>query len=199
MKRSRRTVVVFSSLMGVLCLTSILLMTLAPAPLTPDQASNLFATDSGSQLDTIFDTKVSPKPGVWRYIYIHHSRTPAGNALTLGHNTGGLSDHFLIGNGSGCIDGEIQLSQRWNLQSPAAPPPGAKGIDPACISICLVGDFDHAVPTATQMRRLNQLVSTLQARFRIPAEQVTWVDQTNTPAAIGRYFPADAFRSQLMP
>lgn len=199
MKRSRRTVVVFSSLMGVLCLTSILLMTLAPAPLTPDQASNLFAADSSNQLDVIFDTKVPAKPGVWRYIYIHQSRTPDGNAVTLGRNTGGLSDHFLIGNGSGSIDGEIQMSQRWNLQSPAAPPQGARGIDPSCISICLVGDFDHAVPTATQMRRLNQLVSTLQARFRIPAEQVTWMDHPNTPASVGRYFPADAFRSQLLP
>src|SRR5437016_939088 len=112
-KKSHRKLIVFSTLLGVLSLTSALLMALAPAPLVPSR---------------------------WRYLYIHHSQTPAGNAITLGQATGGLGDHFVIGNGDGLMDGEIQVGQRWNQQQVALPPLGANKIDPACISIGLVGD-----------------------------------------------------------
>jgi len=185
--------------MAVLTFTSALLLALAPAPLTPDAASTLFAIDNPSTLDVIFETKAQAKPGRWKYVFIHHSRTPAGNAMSLGQNTGGLSDHFVIGNGDGAIDGEIQIGQRWNQQQSATPPIGAASIDPACISICLVGDFDRAVPTSTQLRRLGQLVGTLQGRFRIPADHVMLVDQAGSTAGVGKYFPGTALREQLLP
>jgi hypothetical protein len=62
-----------------------------------------------------------------------------------------------------------------------------------------VGDFDRAVPTATQLRRLTQLVNALQGRFDIPAGQVLLLNQANSVAGMGRYFPATAFREQLLP
>ena len=200
MKKSQRSLVVFTTLMAVLTFTSALLLALAPAPLTPDAASTLFAIDNPSTLDVIFETKSPAKPGRWKYVFIHHSRTPAGNAMSLGQATGGgLSDHFVIGNGDGAIDGEIQIGQRWNQQQAAVPPTGAASIDPACISICLVGDFDKTVPTSTQLRRLGQLVGTLQGRFHIPASHVMLVDQPGSTAGVGKYFPATALREQLLP
>jgi hypothetical protein len=198
-KKSQRSLVVFTTLMAVLTFTSALLLALAPAPLTPDAASTLFAIDNPSTLDVIFETKTPAKPGRWKYVFIHHSRTPAGNAMSLGQTTGGLSDHFVIGNGDGAIDGEIQIGQRWSQQQSALPPVGAASIDPACISICLVGDFDRAVPTSTQLRRLGQLVGTLQGRFHIPADHVMLVDQPASSAGVGKYFPATALREQLLP
>ena len=199
MKKSHRKFVVFTSLIGVLTFTSALLLALAPAPLTPDAAASLFAIDAPDSMDAIFQTEVTTAPSRWKYVYIHHSRTPGGDALSLGQTTGGLNDHFVIGNGDGAIDGEIQIGQRWNQQISATPPSGARGIDPACISICLVGDFDRTVPTPTQMRRLSQLVGALQGRFRITPDHVMIVTQPNSPAASGKYFPLTAFRDQLLP
>ena len=110
-----------------------------------------------------------------------------------------MGDHFVIGNGDGCDDGEIQIGQRWNQQLSALPPAGASKIDDACISICMVGDFDQTVPTQTQIRRITQLVSALQGQLHIPQESVLLVDNPKSPAGIGRYFPKLAFRSQLLP
>jgi hypothetical protein len=198
-KQSRRRVVVFTSLIGLLTLTSALLLALAPAPLMPDAASSLFAVDAPHSMDGIFQTEVVPAPGRWKYIYIHHSRTPGGNAITLGQETGGLNDHFVIGNGDGALDGEIQIGQRWNRQLAANPPAGATGIDPACISICVIGDFDRTVPTPTQIRRLAQLIATLQGRFHIGGDRVIVFSHANAPAGIGKYFPMTALREQLLP
>jgi hypothetical protein len=198
-QRRQRKIVVFSTLLGVLTLTSALLMALEPAPITPDAASSLFAVDEPRSMDAVFVTATPVPAGRWRYVYIHHSRTASGNALTLGQQTHGVGDHFVIGNGDGCMDGEIQISQRWNQQTSALPPAGANTIDPACISICVVGDFDSTVPTPTQIRRLTQLVNALQGQLHIDRSKVLLIQEPKSAAGIGRYFPTTAFRGQLLP
>jgi hypothetical protein len=199
-KKSRRTLIVLTSLVGVLTFTSALLLALSPAPLSPDTSASLFAVDAPTGLDVVFETKVPPARDRWAYVFVHHSNTPAGSALTLAQrNSSGLGDHFVIGNGDGCADGEIQIGQRWNNQLSATPPAGATNIDPKCISICLVGDFDHTVPTPTQLKRLAQLIETIQSRLQIPAERVMLVTQPGVGGAgIGKYFPTAAFREQLL-
>ena len=199
-KKSHRNFVVFTSLIGTLTLTSALLLALAPAPLTPDASGTLLAVESAGAMEAIFHTRTPVNPSAWKYIYIHHSRSPRGNAQMLGQEAnGGLGDHFVIGNGQGALDGEIQIGYRWDNQTSPAAPAGAASIDPACISICLSGDFDSTVPTPTQLRSLTQLVSTLQSRLRVGGERVLLVNQIGATAGIGRYFPTTAFREQLLP
>jgi len=194
-KAPNRKVVVFVSLMATLALTSVLLLMLAPAPLTPDVATSLFAVDLPASLDPIFDSHSPTASQRWKYIYIHQSRTPTGSAATLPQ-----SDHFVIGNGEGTLDGEIQITRLWIGQdSILTPPAGVGQIDPACISICLIGDFDKNRPTATQQHRLTQLVCALQERLRIPASQVWLLDQPGSPAGVGRRFPTAVFRNQILP
>ena len=123
---ARRRFFVFSSLVAVLSLTSALLLAIAPAPLKPDAAGSLFALEAPPSLDVIFDTRTPLKQ--WKYIYIHHSDTAGGNAQTVGHASGGLGDHFVIGNGDGAVDGELLIGQRWDSQL-AAHVPGTQ-IDP---------------------------------------------------------------------
>jgi len=197
-KKTQRKFIVFSSLICVLTLTSALLLALAPAPLSPD-ATSLFAISQPDSMDAVFQTRKPAEAGRWKFVYIHHSKTRSGSAQSVDQSAGGVADHFVIGNGDGAVDGEIQLCPRWDGQQSAAPPVGAKSIDPACISICVVGDFDHDRPTPTQLRRLGMLVNALQAKFHIAAEDVSVVSQSNNRAGIGRYFPAAAFREQLMP
>ena len=198
MKKSQRKVIVFSTLLAVLSLTSALLMALAPAPIAPDAATSLFAVDAPASMNVIFETERRVANSQWKYIYVHHSRTTSGNAITLG-SPNGIGDHFIIGNGDGAVDGEIQISQRWNHQQHAAPPTGAQFKDATCISICVVGDFDQTVPTPTQLRRLGQLVGALRDQLQIDDQNVILIDQPNSPAGIGRYFPKAGFRQQWVP
>jgi hypothetical protein len=182
----------------VLTLTSVLLRAMQGTPLTPDAAYGLMTSDSRSSLQAVFNTEVGAQPSRWKAIYVHHSKTPGGNAASVSRVEGGCGDHFVIGNGTEAVDGEIQFSQRWNLQQSADPAPGVARVDRSCISICVVGDFDRSTPTAAQLKRLEQLVQTLQERFRIGADQVWVFDVAESAGGVGRYFPTGAFMGQLL-
>ena len=59
----------------------------------------------------------------WEYIVIHHSATAKGNAARFDYyhkkKKGweyGLAYHFVIGNGSFSGNGEIEVSNRWEMQ-----------------------------------------------------------------------------------
>jgi hypothetical protein len=191
---NQRSFLFLASLVGALCCTSFVLMALAPAPLTPDASTSLYAIQAASQLDEIFATQRPVRRGAWRYIYVHQSRKTSTDAQA------GQSDHFTIGNGQGIRDGQLHLSQRWDQQLPAmAPPDGTLSEPDVTISICMVGNLDESPPTYDQMRRLIELVRLLQARFAIPAENVTWLEQPGFAAAAGVHFPADRFRAELLP
>jgi hypothetical protein len=193
-------VAVLVSLVGVLTFTSALLLALAPAPLNPQATSSLFAIDAPQSFDVLFDSTAAPvQKGRWQYIYIHHSKSVSGTAQTLAEPGGDLADHFVIGNGDGCADGEIQIGQRWAQQQAAGRTPGADWIRPDCLSICLVGDFNQTRPTATQQRRLVQLVEALQDRLHIPAANVRCYPQTRTAAGVGAHFPSREFYAQVLP
>jgi hypothetical protein len=197
---TRRRVAVLVSLVAVLTLTSALLRALAPDPLKPQASNSLFAIDAPQSLDVVFSATGAPiTTGHWHTIYVHHSGSISGNAQTVAEAAAGLPDHFVIGNGDGCGDGEIQIGQRWTQQQVAGVTPGADQIRPDCISICLVGDFNQARPTITQQRRLAQLVSTLQSRLGIARNQVFFYAAISSPAGVGRYFPAADFQAQIIP
>ena len=196
---SQRKVVVFVSLLAVMTVTCALLLALAPAPLAPGAASSLFAVGTPDSLDEVFNTAVRMQHGRWRYVFIHHSGTDSGNAATIGESADGLPDHFVIGNGDGCNDGEVQVAQRWNHQKTAGRVEGLRAIDSSCISICLVGDFNRARPTPTQLLRLTQLVGALQTRCGIPAGNVLFLEGDKSTAGIGSYFPSESMKRQLLP
>jgi hypothetical protein len=194
----KRKFIVFVSLIGALTLTSALLLALAPDSLRPDAAQkSLFASSDPQSFERVFDTTSPIRSGRWRYVFIHHSRTPAGDAVTLADSPHGIPDHFVIGNGDGCQDGEIQITRRWLEQDVPGTIPGLPPTQPNFISICLVGDFDTMHPTANQSQRLAALVSTLQRKLNIPAANVALVSKGEGIAGIGRNFPVKAFRGQL--
>ncbi len=199
---NRRRLVVFLSLLVVLTLTSLLLQAMSRSPMQPDAADTLFAYGVGDSIDSIFRMTVPVQPTHWQYLYIHHTKTANGNALMLGGGPEGVADHFIIGNGDGLADGELQISQRWNHQQSALSPTGNLVVEPNCVSICMVGDYDRKPPTPMQLGRLGQLVQALQLRCRIPANRVEWLNDATgakggSVAGIGRYFPAAAFHDQL--
>lgn len=194
-KQPQRKLIVLASLVSVLTATSALLLALAPPPLGSQTTfDNLWAadTDGGRDLvEAITKTAAPTQADHWKYIYVHQSNTSSGDA-------GGLGDHFVIGNGQVTNDGQILLTQRWNHQTTALAPAGASSIDPACISICLIGRLDAIKPTDAQVRRLTELVSALQSQFSIGGDRVYLLDATG-PAGVGRLFPTSAVKAQFLP
>jgi hypothetical protein len=189
-----RKIAVFVGLVGALSLTSAILLALAPAPLRPDAVSSLFAVQGGNaseSLAAIYQTEQPVQPGRWKYIYLRHSKSLSGNAYTVATPTGGLGDHFVICNGEGGVDGELQVGQRWALQQDAQAPKGTN-LDPGGITICLIGDFDLERPTTAQRRRLEQLLTSLQDQLQIPPTAVWTLNHPNSTASIGRLFNAPA-------
>jgi len=114
----------------------------------------------------------------WRWIVVHHSATPAGSALQFdrSHRQKGwdeLGYHFVIGNGTGSADGQVEVGSRWTKQKWGAhtKTPDNQYNDFG-IGICLVGDFDVDRPTAAQMQALARLVAYLMKTYHIPEDRV---------------------------
>lgn len=189
----QRRFYVMVCLVTMLSFTSVLLMVLSPRPLRPDAVSSLFAIDSSDSLDAIYRTDRPVQPGRWKYVYVRHSNTAGGNAFTLAGQHG-LGDHFVICNGEGGVDGELQVGHRWNDQQSALPPPGVAWLAPDCVSICMVGDFDTGKPTDAQLRRLRQLLGSLRTRLSIEPDAVYLLQDTPGPAGTGRLFPVASLR-----
>lgn len=113
----------------------------------------------------------------WKYIIIHHSGTAAGSAALFDrfHRqekrfVNGLGYHFVIGNGSGSDDGEVEIGRRWKEQITGAHVGGE--LNKEAIGICLVGDFTRSAPTEKQMTSLLKLLNFLQARCQIASKMV---------------------------
>ncbi len=111
---------------------------------------------------------------------MHHSSTASGSAAIF-HKAhlrrgwqNGLGYHFVICNGRGGRDGEIQVGPRWTRQLTGA----HTGNTPqnlynrAGIGISLVGNFMTAKPTAAQLRSLERLGVYLASTCNIPATRI---------------------------
>ena len=114
-------------------------------------------------------------PRAWRWIVIHHSATTEGSAAVFHRfhvderGWDSLGYHFVIGNGTGSGDGEIEVGPRWRRQQTGS---HAVGYNRRGIGICLVGNFNEQRPTPRQMQSLRLLGTHLMKRFDIPPERV---------------------------
>ncbi|MCG3175533.1 MAG: hypothetical protein MOGMAGMI_00466 [Candidatus Omnitrophica bacterium] len=139
--------------------------------------------------------RVSRK-GAWRTVTLHHSATRQGSAGSFHRDhtrrrMGGLFYHFVIGNGSGSGDGEIEVGFRWARQ--------VKANRPMDVQICLVGDFSRTEPTSAQMESLISLVRAIRDEYGIPVSAVRRHEDikgkhTECP---GRHFPFHRVLSEV--
>ena len=137
------------------------------------------------------------KPGRWRYVVIHHSETPSGNAAVFDrfHRNvrkweNGLAYHFVIGNGRGSGDGEIEVGHRW-IKQLAGGHLRSAALNDISIGICLVGSFNVERPTARQIAATIELVQYLRRICGNPRLEFTVHRRINpTPTDCpGRLFP----------
>lgn len=147
----------------------------------------------------------APPPGSnpWRYIVIHHSASPGGNAAAFGRlhrrkGWDGLAYHFVIDNGKGGPDGRLEVGSRWWQQKhgahaghlPHAPGPDERNdYNEFGIGICLVGNLEQRLPTEAQLLTLARLIARLRAQFSIPEENIVGHGNVRSTACPGRLFP----------
>jgi len=123
-----------------------------------------------------------------QYIVIHHSATLNGNVAIfrdyhINHN--GWADigyHYVICNGNGGPDGEVQEGR--NILFAGAHAPGRNNDS---VGICLVGDFIKGRPTNAQMIALYPLLRELIRKYPITPERILAhkeVNQTDCPGSL---------------
>lgn len=140
----------------------------------------------------------------WKYIVVHHSASPSGSADAFDHFhrvtrgwEGGLGYHFVIGNGHGSGDGQVEVGHRWLYQSHGAHA-GQVEYNQHGIGICLVGNFQEDYPSPQQMANLVALIRELQQLCDIPSENVILHRHIRDTECPGRNFPYYEVLAQLL-
>lgn len=134
----------------------------------------------------------------WKSIVLHHSATETGSVDSIhaqhilrkdadGRPWLGIGYHFVIGNGHGMPDGEVQSTFRWRDQLDGAHA-GELNHNKNGIGICLVGDFNREPPTDAQQKSLEQLLAQLQQKFQIADKAVIHHSAIKATECPGKYF-----------
>ncbi|RPI83703.1 MAG: N-acetylmuramoyl-L-alanine amidase, partial [Planctomycetaceae bacterium] len=139
----------------------------------------------------------------WKYIVLHHTATGSGSVESIhadhvkkkdksGNNWLGIGYHFVIGNGQGMTDGEIEPTFRWRTQIQGAHAGSSdKEYNEVGIGVCLVGNFENDPPTPAQIQSTKLLVQTLRREYAIGAAQVVPHNdiRASATACPGKLFP----------
>ncbi len=153
----------------------------------------------------------------WKYVVVHHSGGVRGSAEAFdryhreGRGWESLGYHFVIGNGNGSRDGQIEAGGRWTAQRVGAHT-RSKGnkYNIEGIGICLVGDFASdaemtkgkqkrlhpghgAPPTRKQMESLRFLVLYLALKRGISSQNILVHRDVGQTICPGEYFPKGDF------
>ncbi|MCP5002749.1 MAG: N-acetylmuramoyl-L-alanine amidase [Planctomycetes bacterium] len=152
--------------------------------------------------------RVGVEENAWQQVIVHHSATNSGDAEAFDtyHREKrkwkhGLAYHFVIGNGTGSKDGEIEVGERWTKQIHGAHT-AIMDINRIAIGICLVGNFEEEhVPTQNQMKSLVNLIDYLSNRYHIPKSNVIGHNQVaqKSTACPGKNFPFESLLDRISP
>ena len=166
---------------------------LIPGAVSPRGVA-LYSKISQDSVERLVSVKGHSIP--WKTITLHHSGTLEGNAKSFDRNhknrgMGGLFYHFVIGNGEGAGNGQIEVGWRWREQ--------AEVNRKRDIQICLVGDFNREPVSPAQMDSLVKLLKALMRRYSIPVNHIR--RHQDIPGSVteccGRKFPFSRIIAQL--
>ncbi|MHC4618096.1 MAG: hypothetical protein ACYTEQ_10130 [Planctomycetota bacterium] len=171
---------VFAALLISMMTGAIILMALGNNP----PSAGAFCLDTYNELEpveTAIRSQTAQYPGRWDSIEIRYSGTKAGNIEQLASLSGlasqeDLNCHFVICNGLGGDDGQIQPTQKWQQQWPMMPAQNQFGSD-RTVRIFIIAEGKTAAATDFQVRRLEELVDALYQRFNIRAQSIKYPDE----------------------
>lgn len=164
-------------------------------PSNPPKSRYLF-------IDKVKDKIDAPHvvPGRWKYVVVHHSGTPSGNAKIFDYfhrnirgMENGLAYHFVIGNGRDSGDGEIEVGDRWMRQIQGGHLRSDE-LNEIALGICFVGDFNNDRPTKKQIAAAIELITYLNEKCGTPPAFKAHREINPKPTECpGKNFPVQAF------
>jgi len=169
MSSQPRVVKVLAALLVSMTVGAFVLMALGnnPPSAGPFCLSAYYRLDS---VDHAVRSKACQSPHRWNSIEIYFSGTEGGS---LQNPVRGIdqNSHFVICNGLGDSNGEIQATENWEQQWSIRPNRTWQGTDKT-IRICLIGNGVTTLPTDCQLKRLEMLLEALCRKFSISAKSV---------------------------
>ena len=136
---------------------------------------------------------------------IHHSGSSSGCAASFDahhrnvNHWDELGYHFVIGNGTGTRDGQVEVGSRWTKQKHGAHCKTPDNhFNEHGIGICLVGNFNRNRPSRAQLASLKELLAFLSGECRIPISRInTHGGVTHKTACPGKHFSLTAVKHDL--
>jgi hypothetical protein len=108
----------------------------------------------------------------------------------------GIGYHFVIGNGQGMPDGDIEPTFRWRQQLQGAHA-GVAQYNQRGIGVVLVGNFENSPPTDRQLSSVRRLVGILKREYTIEPVNVIGHGDVKATECPGQLFPLDDVRSSV--
>lgn len=149
--------------------------------------------------DDLFQPPKADRP--WKFIVVHHSAQAEGSYEQIDREHrkiqgwDGCGYHFVIGNGTGSPDGQIEVARRWSNQKHGLHCKSATNpdVNEYGIGICLIGNFDDAPPSPKQIAATKALVAYLEERYKVPSGSVgTHGEMAGVASACpGKNFPEE--------
>jgi N-acetylmuramoyl-L-alanine amidase len=149
---------------------------------------------------------IRSRPPRWRSIrggpaFLHHTASSQGSVESIhaahlqrrdrnGNPWRGIGYHFVVGNGNGMGDGEIEPTFRWRQQLQGAHA-GEDEHNQHGIGIAVVGNFDLAPPSAAQIAAVRRLTRVLRIRYGIEQSNIIRHSDIKATACPGKYFPME--------
>jgi hypothetical protein len=144
----------------------------------------------------------------WKQIVIHHSASASGSVASIdaehrrrvdaaGQPWLGIGYHFVIGNGNGMNEAQVEPTFRWREQLPGAHA-GVAEANATGIGICLIGNLEDAPPTPRQLAAAVRLTRALAAEFDIAPADIVRHGDLKATACPGRAFPWEEFHAAVV-
>ena len=175
MSNQPRVVKVLAALLVSMTTGAVALMALGNNP----PSAGPFCLSSYYRLDPVeraISSRSAQSPSRWNCIEIYYSGTKAGNIEQLASLSGlaspeDLNCHFVICNGLGDSDGQIEPTEKWQRQWSSIPGRTWYG-GSQTIRICIIANGKACPPTDCQIKRTEALVEGLHRKFNIPPESI---------------------------
>lgn len=178
MSLKSREVKVLAAFMSSMTVGVLVLMALANDPPSAG-AFCLSGYYDLASIERVISSEAQPS-APWNQIAVFYSGTRSGNVEQLTLLSGATNTnhticpcHFVVCNGFGGADGDIQPTEEWRGQCSIAPA-GGPARENRTIHICVVADGQHSRPTDLQIKRAEALIAALCRKFVIKPESVAY-------------------------
>ncbi|MHC4753597.1 MAG: hypothetical protein ACYTBP_00510 [Planctomycetota bacterium] len=175
MSNQSRVAKVLSALLIAMTSGAIVLMALGSNPPSAGTWS-LSAYHRLGPVQIAIQSRAAQARSRWNCIEIFYSGTKAGNINQLSSLYGlsspeDLNCHFVVCNGFGSSNGDIQPTEKWQNQWAITPDRTWYGSE-RTIRISLIADAKTVFPTEFQRKRLEELVEELYRKFDILPQNI---------------------------